>query len=70
MIGMIGEHLDDALDAAVRLSDDGVWVTKEGFVEGKRLVVIVAVGHGADQLSALMARVSVKDPRSTDGAKS
>ncbi len=62
-------ELHEMISTAERLADEGVWVTKVGEVDGQKLVIVVAVGMGGTNLLESLRKVSFRDPRSTDEAK-
>lgn len=58
--------VEDALNTAIRLGDEGVIVQIAGAVDGVRFSIALAAKDGAERLQRVIDENSVVDPRSVE----
>ncbi len=63
---MIHPAIDVMIDCAARLASDGVYVRRDGDIDGEEITVVIGIGLGAIKLRNLIDTHGVLDPRSTD----
>jgi hypothetical protein len=66
--------IQEMLDQALKLADDGVTLSKQGVIQGGGgklavpFTIAVACGPGAMHLASILKANTTRDPRSPDGA--